>query len=226
MGKSLISINNLNKSFTLQKEISKLGNKTINVLQDFNFTSNKPDIIGLIGAKNSGKTTLFKILIGCLAPCSGEINVLGLKPNFRDTKYSTQIGFVSGLKFTDSTLPIQESLTLLAYLLNIPEVEFKQRCLKLINDFQFNHLLNIPINQLNNMEKIQFELICALINKPKIVFIDNIIDDLNSQILEKVKSLILDYHRKEEISFIIFSQSKDKIENICQNVVNISTLSS
>jgi|GEM_PF-5805104 ABC-2 type transport system ATP-binding protein len=221
MGKSLISINNLNKSFTLQKEISQLGSRKINVLQNFNFKSDKPDIIGLIGEKNSGKTTLFKILIGCIPPCSGEVNVLGLKPNFRDTKYSTQIGFVSGLKFTDSTLPIQESLSLLAYLLNIPEVEFKQRCLKLIRDFQFNQLLNIPINQLNNMEKIQFELICALIHNPKIVFIDNIIDDLNSQILEKVKSLILEYHKKEKTSFIIFSQNKDKIDNICQNLVQI-----
>jgi len=222
MGKSYISINNLNKSFTLQKETSKLGSKRINVLKNFNFTSDKPDIIGLIGEKNSGKTTLFKILIGCLAPCSGEINILGLKTNFKDAKYMLQIGFVSGVKFTDSTLPIQESLSLFAYLLNIPEAKFKQRLLKLINDFQFNHLLNTPINQLNNMEKIQFEIICALINRPKMVFIDNVIDDLNSQILAKVKSLVFEYHKKEQISFIIFSQSKDKLSDICQNLVQMS----
>ncbi|MBQ9825905.1 MAG: ABC-F family ATP-binding cassette domain-containing protein [Firmicutes bacterium] len=59
---SILSAQKLNKSFGVET-----------VLEDVSFTVNKGDRIGVVGSNGAGKSTLFKMIVGELAPDSGEI---------------------------------------------------------------------------------------------------------------------------------------------------------
>ncbi|MBR3301385.1 MAG: ABC-F family ATP-binding cassette domain-containing protein, partial [Firmicutes bacterium] len=59
---SILSAQKLNKSFGVET-----------ILEDVSFTVNKGDRIGVVGSNGAGKSTLFKMIVGELAPDSGEI---------------------------------------------------------------------------------------------------------------------------------------------------------
>ena len=47
------------------------------LLKDISFSVAAGELIALIGPNGSGKTTLLKIMLGLLAPSSGEVTLLG-----------------------------------------------------------------------------------------------------------------------------------------------------
>lgn len=67
---SVLELKNLTKNY---------GNKS--ALDNVSFSLPKGSIVGLLGPNGSGKTTLLKLATGLLKPTSGEIFVLGQKPN-------------------------------------------------------------------------------------------------------------------------------------------------
>ena len=60
------------------------------VLRNVNFTLNKGDFLGIIGANGAGKSTLLKLILGILTPDWGEIKLFG--EDF--TKSRSRIGYV------------------------------------------------------------------------------------------------------------------------------------
>ncbi|MGE4519188.1 MAG: ABC-F family ATP-binding cassette domain-containing protein [Desulfobacteraceae bacterium] len=66
-GKQILNVENLNFSYSKEKEIIK----------NLSFSINSGDKIGIIGANGRGKTTLVKILSGIIEADSGEINFSG-----------------------------------------------------------------------------------------------------------------------------------------------------
>lgn len=61
------------------------------VLKNVQFSLNKGDFLGIIGANGAGKSTLIKLILGLLTPDSGEISLFGTSISNARTK----IGYVS-----------------------------------------------------------------------------------------------------------------------------------
>ena len=51
-------------------------------------------IIGLVGANGAGKSTMIKVLLGLLAPTSGEVRVLGIDPAARGNEVRARVGYM------------------------------------------------------------------------------------------------------------------------------------
>ena len=82
---SLINVENLNIRY---------GANT--VLRHVNLTVEPDEIVTIVGPNGSGKTSLFRAIIGAVQPASGQITV---KPGLR-------IGYVPQRLHIDPTLPI------------------------------------------------------------------------------------------------------------------------
>ena len=67
------------------------GYEQNDVLQAIDFSVRELDYIGIIGPNGGGKTTLFKVLLGLLAPQQGWVRILGLEAK-RGRRY---IGYVT-----------------------------------------------------------------------------------------------------------------------------------
>jgi len=63
------------------------------ILSSVSLTVNRGDFFGIIGTNGSGKTTLLKILLGVLAPVSGQVRLFGEDP--RKSKARSSLGYVS-----------------------------------------------------------------------------------------------------------------------------------
>lgn len=72
------------------------------ILDHINLSLNKRDFLGIVGPNGGGKSTLLKIILGLLTPCSGEIAVFGKPPN----QVQTRLGYVPQFATFDSAFPI------------------------------------------------------------------------------------------------------------------------
>ena len=61
-------------------------------LDDLNFKILKGEVVGLIGANGSGKSTTIKVLLGLLNPSRGVARIFGRSP--RDVKTKERIGYL------------------------------------------------------------------------------------------------------------------------------------
>ena len=66
-------------ALTFHQVVRTLGGRR--VLDGASGAAEKGKVIGLLGRNGEGKTTLFKILLDLLAADSGEVEVLGLRPD-------------------------------------------------------------------------------------------------------------------------------------------------
>lgn len=78
----MIDIKNLNFSY----------NENL-VLKDINFSVEKNEFIGIIGANGGGKSTLLKLILGLLKPTSGEINLSTSKISYVPQAHSINPNF-------------------------------------------------------------------------------------------------------------------------------------
>ncbi|MBZ8182591.1 metal ABC transporter ATP-binding protein [Oscillatoria salina] len=78
------------------------GYEQNDVLQGIDFFVRELDYIGIIGPNGGGKTTLFKVLLGLLAPQRGQVKILGLEAK-QGRRY---IGYVPQIITFDRSFPI------------------------------------------------------------------------------------------------------------------------
>ncbi|WP_370977876.1 ABC transporter ATP-binding protein [Agaribacterium sp. ZY112] len=94
----VISARNVNKHY---------GRKV--ALQSVDFDVGKGEIVGLIGPNGAGKTTLLKSILG-LAPCDGDLSVLGKKPETERVQLMEQVSFVADTAILPSWLRVSQGL--------------------------------------------------------------------------------------------------------------------
>ncbi len=75
------------------------------VLSDVDLWVSEGACVGLIGPNASGKTSLFKVILGLLLPRRGEVRVMGEDPR-RMNRRRNQIGYVPQVRSVDRNFPV------------------------------------------------------------------------------------------------------------------------
>src|SRR6056300_1368458 len=96
------SFKNINSIIEFENISLAYGNRLI--LDNINFKINEGEIFGMLGPNGVGKSTIFNLLTGLIAPDSGEINVNNDPVYLRTKKF--KVGYVPqyGGYFNDLTL--------------------------------------------------------------------------------------------------------------------------
>ena len=148
----------------------KFNKGKVNALNDISFNISSNEIFGLIGPDGAGKTTLFRIMTTLILPSNGEVKILGLNTT-KDYKQIRQvIGYVPGKFSLYHDLTVFENLNFFA---SIYKTSIEENY-DLIKDI-FVHLepfKDRKAGKLSGGMKQKLALCCALINKPKILFLD------------------------------------------------------
>lgn len=159
--------------------------KGIDVITDFNFSipSNKTTCI--LGKKNSGKTTLIKILSNLNKDYSGEvyINDINIK------NQNVRISYVSSQIEENVHLNIYEYLSFYMKIYGINN-SFDSEIDNLLNKTQMQIYKYTDWSLLSYEEKKIISIIRSIIIKPDIVFIDSVFAGLNEDSISKIKKIL------------------------------------
>jgi len=151
------------------KNISKSYNK-IKAIENLSFEVEKSELFGLIGPDGAGKTSIFRILTSLILPDSGDaiIENFDVKTDYK--KIREIIGYMPGKFSLYQDLSVEENLEFFA---NVFGTTVKKNY-DLIHDIyiQLEPFKKRLAGKLSGGMKQKLALCCALIHKPKILFLD------------------------------------------------------
>ena len=184
-------------------------------VKDLNFTVSDGEIFGLLGVNGAGKTTTFRMITGLLDKTEGSITFNGKKVDYNVTD---QIGFLTEERSLLTKLTVLEQAKFYGGLKGLTESEIETRLDYLLERLKISEYKTRKIKELSkgNQQKVQF--IMAIINKPKLLILDEPFSGLDPINIELFKSLILEL-KSEGTSIIFSSHRMDHVEYFCESLV-------
>lgn len=184
-------------------------------VDDLSFEIEKGEIFGLLGVNGAGKTTTFRMILGLLEKNGGTITLDG-KPI--DYTNSDKIGFLTEERSLLLKLTVKEQAIYYGILKGMEEKEILEKLDYYLDKFKISEYKDRKIKELSkgNQQKIQF--ICAVLNDPKLLILDEPFSGLDPLNVEELKNAITEF--KDKGCSIIFSSHRmEHVEMFCEKLV-------
>ncbi len=184
-------------------------------VDNLSFEVKPGEIFGLLGVNGAGKTTTFRMIMGLLEPSSGQITLDG-KPI--DYSVTDELGFLTEERSLLLKLTVKEQAIYYGSLKSMKEKDILERLDYLLDKFNISQYKDKKIKELSkgNQQKIQF--IMAIINKPKLLILDEPFSGLDPFNVELFKNEITEMASNG--SMIIFSSHRmEHVELFCKKLV-------
>ena len=154
-----VSVTQLSKSYS-----------SIKALDNVSFDVSEGELFGIIGPDGAGKTTLFRLLTTLILPDSGSALIEGLDVVKDYASVRSIIGYMPGKFSLYQDLTVEENLNFFATVFNTTVKENYH----LIEDI-YKHIEPFKTRRAGKLSggmKQKLALSCALIHKPKVLFLD------------------------------------------------------
>ncbi len=173
--KELLNIHNL---------VKKYGDLT--AVDGLNLSVQEGELFAFLGPNGAGKSTTINILCTILEKTSGEITIDGLCLGKDDEAIRNVIGVVFQHSFLDDRLSVEENLISRASFYNLSKAQTKLRIKELSGLCSLGDFLKRPYGKLSGGQRRRADIARALLNKPKLLFLDEPTTGLDPQTRTKI----------------------------------------
>jgi ABC-2 type transport system ATP-binding protein len=136
------------------------------------FTVEPGEVFGYLGPNGSGKTTTIRMLCGLITPTEGIANILGINVSKEPEKVKPQIGYMSQKFSLYNDLTVLENLQFYAGVYDVPESEEKKRIDEILHLAGLEKRTDSPTIELSGGWRQRLALGCAMVHRPKLMFLD------------------------------------------------------
>ncbi|WP_341835627.1 ABC transporter ATP-binding protein [Chitinophaga pollutisoli] len=207
-------------------------------IREINFEINDTGVVGLLGSNGAGKSTTMNIICGTLLQTEGNVSINGLKMKEDPIAYKQQIGFLPQQAPLYLDFTVQEYLEYAAQLRLMEKRAIKGAVDEVLEKTSITHMRNRLIKNLSGGYRQRVGIAQAIINKPKVVILDEPTNGLDpNQIIEARKlikeiaqdrAVLLSSHVLSEVNLlakeivmiesgqVVFSDTLDAFNNILQ----------
>jgi ABC-2 type transport system ATP-binding protein len=183
----------------------------IEAVKGISFNVAEGEIFGFLGPNGAGKSTTIKMLTGQLRPKSGSINILDMDI----TKHTNKIQAEIGICFERTNLYEQmtgiENLKLFANLYDVKNLDTEA----LLTRVGLNGKGKQKVESYSKGMKQRLMVARALVNKPKIMFLDEPTDGLDPTSADNIRKVILEEQKRGATIFLTTHDmmEADKLSN-------------
>ena len=203
---NLVEVKNLKKDYSSKEAVKNIS---------FNIKEN--EILGLLGPNGSGKTTTIGMLLGLLKPTAGEIKIDNMNFERNRIEILSKINFISPYIELPKKLTVKQNLIVYGKLYNIENL--KERIQYLTDQLRLGELLDRVTGELSSGQKNRASLAKALINNPKVLFLDEPTASLDPEIGDFVRSFLESYKKRNKISILLASHNMSEVSRLCKSVL-------
>ena len=192
--------------------------KTTLAVNNLSFKIEKNRTFGLLGPNGCGKTTTIGMMLGLISPTSGEILIDGIKFNSQNRiKLLSNMNFASPYIELPKKLTVRQNLEIYARLYGIDDKI--ERIEELIEDLNLISFLNKNTGELSSGQKNRVSLAKSLINKPKLLFLDEPTASLDPDVGDFVREYLEKYKLKNELTILLASHNMKEVERLCSEII-------
>ena len=196
----------------------------VKAVDDVNFSLERGELVGYIGANGAGKSTTIKMLTGILVPTSGHVDVMGLTPYRQRRENTRRIGVVFGQRtqlWWD--LPVIDSFELLKHIYAIPQNLYKQNLEFFSELLQLEPFLSTPVRRLSLGQRMRCDLTAALLHNPEILYLDEPTIGLDVVAKEQVRQFLRQVNTERQVTVILTTHDLNDVEQVCRRLVIIDS---
>ena len=204
--KNLIEVKNIKKNYGKKEAVKGIS---------FNVEEN--EILGLLGPNGSGKTTTIGMLLGLLKPTSGQIFINNLKLEENRIEILEIINFISPYIELPKKLTVKQNLYVYAKLYKVKNI--KDRIEYLSEKLRIGELLHSVTGELSSGQKNRISLAKALINKPRVLLLDEPTASLDPEVGDFVRSFLEEYKKEKKISILLASHNMNEVTRLCKSIL-------
>jgi ABC-2 type transport system ATP-binding protein len=153
-------------------KLTKVFGKEIVAVKEASFTVEEGEIFGLLGPNGAGKTTIIRMIITLTKPTSGSITVFGLDALHKASDVRKLVGYVPQLISVDGQLTAYENLLIFAKLFYVERSIRKKRIEDALEYMGLADRANDLVMHFSGGMMRRLEIAQALVNRPKILFLD------------------------------------------------------
>jgi zinc transport system ATP-binding protein len=187
----------------------------------------KGTTLGIIGPNGGGKSTLMKLMLGVLRPDEGNITVLGKSPSEACADGSL-VGYVPQRHVLDWNFPISVRQVVTLGLIGRKGLlggfsrEQKQLVSDTLRAVEMEKLADQPIGGLSGGQQQRVFIARALVNQPKILFLDEPTTGIDQAGQEKFLALLNDLKKKFDLTLVMVSHDLRSVVASCDRVACLS----
>lgn len=206
MFEPVVEVNGLTKVF-----------KSFKAVDNVSFDIYPGEILGLLGPNGAGKTTIIHMLLGLTTPASGDINVFGFDLKKNREKIIQDVNFSSSYASMPNSLTVKENLKVFARLYKVKKKE--KRISELLKIFEIEAIEDKLVRHISSGHQTRLNLAKALINNPKILFLDEPTASLDPDIADKTRSLLKSIKKNRNLSILYTSHNMKEMEEMSDRII-------
>jgi ABC-2 type transport system ATP-binding protein len=177
-----------------------------------NFAIEEGEIFGLLGPNGAGKTTTVEMIEGLRKPDEGSIRVCNLDVNQNSSRVKEIIGVQLQTTSLYDKIKVSEAIDLLgSYFKKSLPVDV------ILQEVSLNEKGNSFVDSLSGGQKQRLALALALVNDPKVIFLDEPTTALDPQARRNIWEIIEELSRKGK-TIILNTHYMEEAEQLCERV--------
>ena len=202
----VIEVNNVYKSFGPIRAVSGID-----------MTVSEGGFTALLGPNGAGKTTLVEMIEGIQKPDSGEIRVLGRTWEKNEDILHRAIGIsLQETRFIDR-LTAKETLQMFASFYDLG----KTRVHEIMEIVNLREKADAYTVNLSGGQRQRLALGIALLNRPKILLLDEPTTGLDPNARRDIWSILLDLKNNSQTSLVLTTHYMEEAEHLCDYIIII-----
>jgi ABC-2 type transport system ATP-binding protein len=184
----------------------------VEAVRGVSFSVEEGEVFGLLGPNGAGKTSTVEVMEGLRVPDGGRISVCGIDPQRNPTELKNEIGATLQSTSLPDKLKVGEALRLFA--------GFYKRTRNpddLLRRFGLEEKRNAFYNQLSGGQKQRLALAMALVNDPRVLFLDEPTAGLDPQVRREIYDIIEELKREKK-TIVLTTHYIEEAEKLCDRV--------
>lgn len=188
------------------------GSDGFEAVRGIDFHVDAGELYALLGTNGAGKTSTLEVVEGLSPPTGGTVRVLGMDPwtSRRDVRPYTGVMLQSG--GFPSNLTVRETAQMWSGTLAVSRPV--EEALEMAD---ISHRADVVISQMSGGERRRLDLAIALLNRPRVLFLDEPTTGLDPESRRNLWSLITDL-KNDGTAIILTTHYLDEVESLADRL--------
>jgi ABC-2 type transport system ATP-binding protein len=184
----------------------------LEAVRGISFSVEEGEVFGLLGPNGAGKTSTIEILEGLRTPDGGKLSVCGYDPRTHAEELKHEIGAALQSTSLPDKIRVAEAIRLFASF-----YKRRRNVDDLLKRFGLEEKRNAFYSQLSGGQKQRLAIAMALVNDPKVLFLDEPTAGLDPQVRREIYDVIEEL-KNEKKTIVLTTHYIEEAERLCDRV--------
>jgi len=182
------------------------------------FSVKEGEFFGFLGPNGAGKSTTIKTLTTLLRKTSGSITIAGFDIGESAAEIRKVIGVLSQETALDVDLTGRENLRLQGRLQQMRGAALEDRVDELLDLMKLEEVAGKPAGRYSGGMKKRLDLACALVHKPRLLFLDEPTTGLDPQSRASIWEYLESLNKDDGTTIFLTTQYMEEADRLCRDL--------